>query len=52
MFVAVLLSEREQNEPKVVKKLKDRSDAEKDIIEIKQQSKPDLLKILNQWMKY
>lgn len=52
VFVAVLLSGRKQYEPTVVKTLKDRWDTEKDVLEIKLQSKPDLWKRINQWMKY
>lgn len=52
VFVAVLLSGRKQYEPDVVKTLKDRWDAERDVLEIKLQSKPDLWKRINQWMKY
>jgi len=52
VFVAVLLFGRKQYEPSVVKNLKDRWDAERDVLEIKLQSNSALWKRINQWMKY
>ena len=52
IHVAALLSGRTQYDPNVVSALKDRWDAEQDVLKIKLQNNPNLWRRINQWMKY